>query len=199
MVYTRYIPCLNFLGFPDGPAGPASNVTVTVRRTMSGPGPQTQPGSARRWARGLRVTRTRDTVRVRDRGTRVAGPGPRPGPPSGWRHQGRAPGRDAGSSGGRRPRHQQIGIKLLAIIGFTPLLLVLAIIGYYCNYWLLLVIIFLQKVFISLAIIATSSNIIYCNYCDTIIAIIGSASNYLHYWQLLAIIDINLIIGINLN
>ncbi len=84
----------------------------------------------------------------------------------------------------------------MAIIGFTPpiignywfLLQLLAIIGYY----------FFQKVFISLAIIATSSNINYCNYCDTIIAIIGSTSNYLHYWQLLASIDVNLIIGINL-
>ncbi len=78
-------------------------------------------------------------------------------------------------------------------------LLLLAIIGYYCNYWLLLAIIFLQKVFILLAIIATGSIINYCNYCDTIIAIIGSASNYWRYWQLLSIIDINLIIGINLN
>jgi hypothetical protein len=72
----------------------------------------------------------------------------------------------------------------------------LAIIGYY---WLLLAIIFLTKVFMLLAIIATGSIINYCNYCDTIIAIIGSASKYLHYWQLLASIDINLIIGINLN
>ncbi len=93
--------------------------------------------------------------------------------------------------------HQQLGVKLLAIIGFTPYYwLLLAIIGYY---WLLLAIIFLQKVFILLAIIATGSNINYCNYCDTIIAIIGSANNYWHYWQLLAIIDINLIIGININ
>ncbi len=90
-------------------------------------------------------------------------------------------------------RHQQIGVKLLAIIGFTPYYWqLLAIIA-------LLAIIFLQKVFILLAIIATSSNINYCNYCDTIIAIIVSARNYWHYWQLLAIIDINLIIGINLN
>jgi hypothetical protein len=116
--------------------------------------------------------------------------------------------------------HQQIGVKLLAIVGFHPycwlLLAIIAIIGYYwlffCKkssyYWLLLAIIaiigyywlfFLQKVFLLLAIIATSSNINYCNYCDTIIAIIGSASNDLHYWQLLSIIDINLIIGINLN
>jgi hypothetical protein len=86
------------------------------------------------------------------------------------------------------------------------------IIGYYWfyppiigNYWLLLQLLaiigyyFLQNFFILLAIIATSSNINYCNYCDTIIAIIGSASNYLHYWQSLSIIDINLIIGINLN
>jgi hypothetical protein len=76
------------------------------------------------------------------------------------------------------------------IIGnYWLLLQLLAIIGYY----------FLQKVFILLAIIATNSNINYCKYCDTIIAIIGSASKYWHYWQLLAIIDINSIIGINLN
>jgi hypothetical protein len=67
------------------------------------------------------------------------------------------------------------------------------------NYWQLFAIIFLQNVFLLLAIIATSSNINYYNFWDTIIAIIGSANNYLHYWQLLAIIDINLIIGINLN
>ena len=94
-------------------------------------------------------------------------------------------------------KHQQIGVKLLAIIGFDPyywqLLAIIEIIGYY---WLLLAIIFLQKVFILLTIIATGSIINYCNYCDTIIAIIGSASNYWHYWQLLSIIDINLIIGI---
>ncbi len=73
------------------------------------------------------------------------------------------------------------------------------------NYWLLLQLLaiigyfFLQKVFILLAIIATSSNINYCNDCDTDIAIIVSARIYLHYWQFLEIIDINLIIGINLN
>ena len=69
------------------------------------------------------------------------------------------------------------------------LLLVLPpFIGYYCillaiicYYWLLLAIIFLTKVFILLAIIATGSIINYCNYCDTIIAIIVSARNYLHY------------------
>ncbi len=84
----------------------------------------------------------------------------------------------------------------MAIIGFTPyywqLLAIIAIIGYY---WLF----FLQKVFILLAFFATGSVINYCNYCDTIIAIIGSASNYWHYLQLLSIIDANLIIGINLN
>ncbi len=66
-------------------------------------------------------------------------------------------------------------------------------------YWLLLAIIFSAKVFILLAIIATGSIINYCNYCDTIIAIIGFAINYWHYWLLLSFIDINLIIGINLN
>jgi hypothetical protein len=103
------------------------------------------------------------------------------------------PPRQPRNGSGNCTSHQQIGVKLLAIIGFTPLLL--EIIGYYCNYWLLLAVIFLQKVFILL----TSSNINYCNYCDTIIAIIVSARNYLRYWQLLAIIDINLIIGIYLN
>jgi hypothetical protein len=96
----------------------------------------------------------------------------------------------------RRPGpHQQIGVTLLAIIGFTPLLL--AIIDFYCIYWLLLAIIFLHKVFILLAIIEPSSNIYYSDYCDTIIAIIGSASNYVHYlrlltlYQLLALQQIN--------
>ncbi len=63
------------------------------------------------------------------------------------------------------------------------LLAIIAIIG---HYWaiiiiIILAIIFLQNVFILLAIIATSSNINYCNYCDTIIPIIVSARNYLHY------------------
>jgi hypothetical protein len=68
--------------------------------------------------------------------------------------------------------------QIIGYYWFYPLLL--AIIGYYCNYWLLLAIIFLQKVFILLAIIATGSIINYCNYCVTIIAIIGSAGNYWH-------------------
>jgi hypothetical protein len=123
-----------------------------------------------------------------------------------WRLTGRAlrPHWQA-QAGLARASHQQTEVKLLPIIGFTPYYwLLLAIIGYYCNYWLLLAIIFLQKVFLLLAIQVieplASSNTNYSNdYCDTVIAIIGSAGNYVHYWQLSVIIDIILIIGVNLN
>ena len=81
--------------------------------------------------------------------------------------------------------HQQTGVKLLAIIGFTPyywqLLSIIAIVGY-C--WLLLAMIFLQKVFILLAIIATGAILIIAIIVTLLLqllvpqAIIGIIGNY---------------------
>jgi hypothetical protein len=94
--------------------------------------------------------------------------------------------------------HQQIGVKLLAIIGFTPYYWqLLAIIGYYCNYWLLLAIVFLQKVFKLLAIIATLIIAIIVTLLLQLLvpqAIIGIIGNYcllLILIQLLVLILIN--------
>jgi hypothetical protein len=62
--------------------------------------------------------------------------------------------------------HQQIGVKLLPIIGFTPQLL--AIIG---NYLQLLLLLVYKKGWLLLTFIAPCSNINLCNYCKIIIAI----------------------------
>jgi hypothetical protein len=90
--------------------------------------------------------------------------------------------------------HQQIGVKLFTIIGFTPQLL--AIIGYY---WLLLLLLFSKSVALIgpiLDIIAPCPNINYCDYCIPIIAINRFCWKL---FALFAIIVIIMMIGINLN
>ena len=91
-------------------------------------------------------------------------------------------------------RHQQIGVKLLRLIFLPPnYWLLLAIIGYYCYYW----------VAKSITIIGyywtTPKTLIIGINRNLLLQLIFLGTNYCNYWPLLQLLRLNAIIVINLN